>query len=185
MDFKVVFMEKILDNLSSTLQTLKSRYARDNGGGGGGGGGGSTIGKRDHDDEMLGEKSSSDNDHNDHNDRTRSAVSGISSSLRKGWLRYPGWSVGYGRKKWIYHFVVRCVLFVVAVMVGLSIMDWVEQRRVIQAITGLRGLTPSQTEALKKRTWKKYFIYQGIRSLMVSMVLIIVLCLWMDPLTIP
>ena len=180
MDFKVVFMEKILDNLSSTLQTLKSRYARD----GGGGGGGSTVGKRDHDDEMLGEKDSSDNDHND---RTRSgsvAVSGI-SSLRKGWLRYPGWWSVHGRKKWIFHFGVRCVLLVLVVMVGLCIMDWVEQRRVIQAVTGLRGLTPSQTEALKKRTWKKYFIYQGIRSLMVSMVVIVVLCLWMDPLTIP
>lgn len=175
-------MENILNNLSSTLHTLKSRYARDNGGGGGGGG--STVGKRDHDDdEMLGEKGSSENDHNDHNDRSRSVVS--ESSLRKGWLRYPGWWTVHGRKKWVYHFGIRCVLLFLVILVGLSIMDWVEQRRVIQAVTGLRGLTPSQTEALKKRTWKKYFMYQGIRSLMVSMVIIVVLCLWMDPLTIP
>lgn len=178
-------MDKILENLSSTLRALKSKYPAAGASGGGGfihNNKHKPLDARSDDDETVGTEENND---------ARKAVSLPSASgsgsmiMGRGWLRYPGWVMGYGRKKWAHHFLVRCALLVVVVLIGLSIVDWLEQRRVISAITGLRGLTPSQTAALKKRTWKHYFISQGIRALLVSVVVIVVLCLWMDPSTIP
>ena len=174
-------MDKILENLSSTLRALKSKYpaAGALGGGGGLNPKNKSLEVRSDDDETVG------TEENDGNPGTIHKTGGASSPSLSGWLRYPGWVMGYGRKKWVHHFLVRCALLVVVVLIGLSIVDWLEQRRVISAITGLRGLTPSQTAALKKRTWKHYFMSQGIRALLVSVVVIVVLCLWMDPSTIP
>jgi len=173
-------MEKIIENLSNTLQQLKSNSGSSSSVGGGGGGGGGMDDRPTYEEIRDDERLS--------NGMRMASTSGgggskdVATSMKRGWL------LGYSRvnnNMFFHHFWVRSLILGMVMLTVLCVFDWLEQRRVVKVIMGQRGLSTAQSAALRSRSWKQFFVHNGTKTLCLGAASILIMFLWLDIKTCP
>jgi hypothetical protein len=173
-------MEKIIENLSNTLQQLKSNSGSSSSVGGGGGGGGM--------DDRPTYEEIRDDERLSNGMRMASSSGGggskdVATTMKRGWL------LGYSRvntnNMLFHHFWVRSLILGVVMLSVVGVFDWLEQRRVVKVIMGQRGLSTAQSTALRSRSWKQFFVHNGTKTLCLGAASILIMFLWLDIKTCP
>jgi len=175
-------MEKIIENLSNTLQQLKSNSGSSSVGGGGCGGmdDNRPTYEEIRDDERL-------------SNGIRMATTGgggggggskdVTTTMKRGWLL--GYSRVTNNNMLFHHFWVRSLILGVVMLIVLCVFDWLEQRRLVKVIMGQRGLSTAQSAALRSRSWKQFFVHNGTKTLCLGGASILIMFLWLDIKTCP